>query len=554
MTDIEIARGIVPKPIQIVAESAGLLSEELSMYGRIKAKILPEAMERVCGNKDGKMVLVTAITPTPAGEGKTTVSIGLTDGLRRLGISAMLAIREPSMGPVFGVKGGATGGGYAQVVPMEDINLHFNGDMHAISAANNLLAAMVDNHIFQGNALKIIQVVWRRCLDMNDRQLRSIRSGLGSKYDGVPRDDGFDITAASEVMATLCLSEDMDDLILNLGRLIVGYDEAGQPVRASDLGAVGAMSALLKDAMLPNLVQTLEGTPALIHGGPFANIAHGCSSLVATKLSRKLAEYTVTEAGFGADLGAEKFLDIKCRKTGIWPDACVLVATVRALKYHGGVEKADLGKPDVDALSRGLDNLSAHIENLKHNFRLPTVVAVNRFVSDSDEELALVINHCQTQGVEAVLTEVWAHGGAGAQALAKAVMAAAGTSDGKPHQLYSVDLGIEEKIATIATRIYGAKEVVFTPEAQAQMAKLTAMGMGKTPVCMAKTQMSLSDNPKVKGRPKEFVLTVRQVRASAGAGFVVAMTGNIMTMPGLPPKSAAEGIFIGKDGNIEGLF
>ncbi len=553
MTDIDIARSITPQPIVQVAQTAGLLDEELNLYGSLKAKVTEAAYRRVANYPDGKLVLVTAITPTPAGEGKTTVSIGLADGLRQLGVKSMLALREPSMGPVFGVKGGATGGGYAQVVPMEDINLHFTGDMHAIGAANNLLAALVDNHIFQGNALKIKQVVWRRCMDMNDRQLRNIQSGLGTKYDGVPREDGFDITAASEVMATLCLSKDIEDLYKNLSRLIVGYDECGQPVRAEQLGAVGAMTALLKDAMLPNLVQTLEGTPAFIHGGPFANIAHGCSSLVATKLSRKLADYTITEAGFGADLGAEKFLDIKCRKAGIWPDACVLVATVRALKFHGGVERADLSKPNVVALGRGLENLSAHVENLKHNFSLPTVVAINRFTSDSEEEIALVRQHCDSLGVRSVITEVWANGGKGAISLAQAVMESTRLSDGKQHLLYDAALPIEDKIRTIATRIYGAKDVIFTEAARQQLLALTELGMGNWPVCMAKTQMSLSDNPKVKGRPKDFNLTVRQLRASAGAGFVVALTGTIVTMPGLPPRTAAEDICI-RDGQIDGIF
>ncbi len=553
MTDIDIARSITPQPIAQVAQTAGILEEELNLFGKFKAKVTEDAFKRVANRQDGKLILVTAITPTPAGEGKTTVSIGLADGLRQLGIKSMLALREPSMGPVFGVKGGATGGGYAQVMPMEDINLHFTGDMHAISAANNLLAAMVDNHIFQGNALNIQQVVWRRCMDMNDRQLRNIQSGLGSKYDGVPREDGFDITAASEVMATLCLSTDLDDLSQNLARLIVGYDACNQPVRAEQIGAVGAMTALLKDAMLPNLVQTLEGTPALIHGGPFANIAHGCSSLIATKLARKLADYTITEAGFGADLGAEKFLDIKCRKAGIWPDACVLVATVRALKFHGGVERSDLGKTNIVALGRGLENLSAHVENLKQNFSLPTVVALNRFATDSEEELALVRQHCTSLGVRSVLTEVWANGGQGAISLAQAVMEATLQSDHAQHLLYDTALPLQDKIAIIATRIYGAKDVILTATARQQLQTLTELGMGDWPVCMAKTQMSLSDNPKVKGRPVDFTLTVRQLRASAGAGFVVAFTGTIVTMPGLPPRPAAEDIHL-SNGLIDGIF
>ncbi len=554
MTDIEIARSIEPQDIRRIAQKAGLLYDEICLYGSHKAKIMESAFRRVQNRDDGKLVLVTAITPTPAGEGKTTISIGLADGLRARGVNAVLALREPSMGPVFGVKGGATGGGYAQVMPMDEINLHFTGDMHAIAAANNLLAAMVDNHIFQGNALDIKTVVWRRCLDMNDRQLRMIQSGLGGKYNGVPREDGFDITAASEVMAVLCLSENMADLESNLERLIVGYDQNDQPVYAGQLGAVGAMTVLLKDAMMPNLVQTLEGTPALIHGGPFANIAHGCSSLAATRLALKLADYTITEAGFGADLGAEKFLDIKCRKANLWPDACVLVATIRALKYHGGVHKVDLNDPNMVALGRGLENLSAHVNNMRHTFMLPTVVAINRFATDTEEELALVRQHCSSLGIRSVIADVWAHGGEGADSLAQAVVETTLRSDRTQHLLYQDELPLMEKIRAIAINVYGAKDVNFSDEAVQQIDRLTELGMGSYPVCMAKTQMSLSDNPKKKGRPRDFTLSVRKVRVCAGARFVVALTGTIVTMPGLSKRPAAEDIRIGDDGMTEGIF
>lgn len=554
MTDLEIARSIEPRDIHQIAQKAGLLFNEICAYGKLKAKITEAAFSRVRQRSDGKLVLVTAITPTPAGEGKTTVSIGLADGLRRRGVNAMLALREPSMGPVFGVKGGATGGGYAQVMPMDEINLHFTGDLHAIAAANNLLAAMVDNHIYQGNQLGIQTVVWRRCLDMNDRQLRTIQSGLGGKYNGVPRDDGFDITAASEIMAVLCLSENIRDLEENLNRLIVGYDKNDQPVYAQQIGAVGAMTVLLKDAMMPNIVQTLEGTPTLIHGGPFANIAHGCSSIAATKLAMKLADYTITEAGFGADLGAEKFLDIKCRKADIWPDACVLVTTVRALKYHGGVKKANLDEPNLIALGRGLENLSAHVENICNTFMLPTVVAVNRFETDTEEEMALIRQHCSTLGVRSVIADVWQRGGAGAESLAQAVVETVMRSDRKQHFLYPDDMPLAQKIRAIATNVYGAADVAFSEQATKEIERLVDLGMGHYPVCMAKTQSSLSDDPKKKGRPKDYTLTVRQVRVSAGARFVVVLTGNIVTMPGLPKRPAAEDIRLSETGLSEGIF
>ena len=554
MTDIEIARKAVLQPLKAVAQKVGIAEEELEYYGKNKAKVSDTVAARVQDRPDGKMVLVTAITPTPAGEGKTTISIGLADGLAQLGEKVIIALREPSMGPVFGVKGGATGGGHAQIAPMEDINLHFTGDLHAITAANNLLAALVDNHIYQGNALDIQTVTWKCCMDMNDRQLRRIEDGLGGRTNGVPREDGFDITAASEVMATLCLSENLHDLHENLSRLIVGYNGKGEPVRAAQLDAPGAMTALLKEAIKPNLVQTLEGTPALVHGGPFANIAHGCSSLAATRLARKLADYTITEAGFGADLGAEKFLDIKCRKGHIWPDACVIVATVRALKFHGGVAKEDLNQPDVEALKRGLENLTAHVENIQNTFAIPTVVAINRFLTDTQEELDVVKAHCEAIGAQAVLADVWAHGGKGAIDLAKAVMQAVQAPNDGPHLLYPDEMPLREKITTIAKTIYGAGDVAFSEEAEQQLQRLTELGMGHWPVCMAKTQMSLSDNAKLKGRPTGYTLNVRQVRASAGAGFVVALTGTIVTMPGLPPRPASTDVYVNEQGLIEGIF
>ncbi len=552
-TDAQIARAHTPLPLEQVAAKAGILPEELSYYGDNKAKVAESVWQRIKEAPEGKMVLVTAITPTPAGEGKTTVSIGLADGLNLIGKKAMLALREPSLGPVFGVKGGATGGGLAQIVPMEEINLHFTGDLHAIGSANNLLAALVDNHIFQGNELEIEKVTWKRCMDMNDRQLRTIQSGLGGSKDGVPREDGFDITAASEVMAAFCLARDEQDLTERLGRLIVGYNKQGAPVTAKQLSAQGAMAVLLKEALKPNLVQSLGGTPALVHGGPFANIAHGCNTLRATNLARKLADVTVTEAGFGADLGAEKFLDIKCRQAGFWPDACVLVATVRALKFHGGVDKQALPAPNVEALERGLCNLEKHVDNMARVFGLPTVVAINRFVSDSDEELERVQRFCAQLGVPAVLTEVWAKGGEGARALAGAVIAAME----QPHPVrYAYDQAwpIEEKITAIAEKIYGAQSVSFTDQAKEQIAQLAQNGFGPWPVCMAKTQMSLSDDAAKKGRPTGFVLSVRQVKVSAGAGFLVALTGQMMTMPGLPKHPAAENIYIDQAGNMEGIF
>ncbi|MBQ9988196.1 MAG: formate--tetrahydrofolate ligase [Clostridia bacterium] len=554
MTDIEIARSVQPQPLETVAERVGLEPGELLYYGYNKAKIDRRVFDRVRDREDGKLILVSAITPTAAGEGKTTVSIGLADGLRRIGKRTVAALREPSMGPVFGVKGGATGGGYAQVIPMEEINLHFTGDLHAISAANNLLAAMVDNHIYHGNELDIQRVVWRRCLDMNDRQLRNVESGRGGKTNGVPRDDGFDITAASEVMATLCLCDDPQDLEERLGRLIVGYNSAGDPVRAAQLNATGAMSVLLREAINPNLVQTLEGTPVLIHGGPFANIAHGCSTVQATRLARKLADYTVTEAGFGADLGAEKFLDIKCRQAGLWPNACVLVATVRALKSHGGAPKEALATPDLAALEAGLCNLTAHIETLHGAFGLPLIVALNRFVTDSEEELEMVRAHCEKLGVRAVPAEVWAKGGAGALELAQAVVEAAESSSGEPNFLYPDEMPLADKIRTVAKKVYGADDVAFSEEAEQGLARLTELGMGSWPVCMAKTQMSLSDDAKKRGRPTGFTLRVRQVRASAGAGFVVALTGTIVTMPGLSKRPAAVEIGFDENGQIKGLF
>ena len=554
-TDVEIAREHVALPLEDIAKKAGLAPEDLCYYGKNKAKVDQQAIDRVKDHPQGKMVLVTAITPTPAGEGKTTVSIGLADGLNLKGVNAMLALREPSLGPVFGVKGGATGGGMAQIIPMDEINLHFTGDLHAIGVANNLLAAMVDNHIFQGNEKRIKRVTWKRCMDMNDRQLRTIQSGLGGSKDGVPREDGFDITAASEVMATLCLASDLEDLTRRLGNLIVGYDEDNHPVTAADLHAQGAMAALLKEAMQPNLVQSLGGTPTLVHGGPFANIAHGCNTVAATNLARRLADVTVTEAGFGADLGAEKFLDIKCRKAGIWPDACVVVATVRALKFHGGVAKEDLNTPNVDALKAGLCNLQAHVENMSKKFQLPTVVALNRFVSDSDEELKTVMDFCKNElGVPGILTEVWAKGGEGALDLADAVLKAMETPNQGSHFLYDETQSIEDKIRAIATKIYGAKDVSFTDQAREQMQTLVQNGFGQTPVCMAKTQMSLSDDAKKKGRPTDFVLSVRSMKVSAGAGFVVALTGQMMTMPGLPKKPAAENICINDQGQIDGIF
>ena len=550
MTDIEIARAAKPRKILDIAKDLGLDTEHVEPFGHYKAKVDPAF---VPDRPDGKLILVTAINPTPAGEGKTTVSIGLADGLRRLGKKAVLALREPSLGPVFGVKGGAAGGGYAQIIPMEDINLHFTGDLHAITTANNLLAARVDNHIQQGNALGIDprRVCWRRCMDMNDRQLREIVSGLGGKNNGMPRPDGFDITAACEVMAVFCLASDLADLKRRLERIVVAYTFAGEPVTAKDLHAQGAMTALLKTALMPNLVQSLEGTPALVHGGPFANIAHGCNSVIATRTALKLGDYCVTEAGFGADLGAEKFLDIKCRAAGLSPSAVVVVATVRALKCHGGVPKAELGKENLAALEKGLGNLLKHVENMQRVYSMPVVVALNRFVTDTQAELDLVAQRLRALSVNVCLCDVWAKGGEGGMALAEEVVRLCET----PSQLtyaYPLEETLENKIRLIAQRVYGAKDVAFAAGVKTQLRKLDALG--PLPVCMAKTQYSLSDNPKLVGRPEGFTVTVRQVRLSAGAGFVVAFTGEIIAMPGLPKVPAAEAIDVNEAGEIEGLF
>ncbi len=552
-TDIEIAQAAKKAHILEIAEKLGLTEDDIEYYGKYKAKIAPSALEGK--SEKGKLILVTAITPTPAGEGKTTTTIGLADGLARLGKKVVVALREPSLGPVFGIKGGAAGGGYAQVVPMEDINLHFTGDFHAIGAANNLLAAMLDNHIFQGNALEIDpeRITWKRCVDMNDRQLRYLEDGLGGPKSGVPRKDGFDITVASEVMAVLCLATSLTDLKTRLARIIVGYNRRGEPVTAGDLRAEGAMAALLKDAMKPNLVQTLEGTPALVHGGPFANIAHGCNSVVATKTALKLGDYVVTEAGFGADLGAEKFLDIKCRFAHLKPAAVVVVATVRALKMHGGLPKTELGREDLAALENGLPNLLRHVSNIKNVYGLPAVVAVNRFPTDTDAEIGLVIERCRALGVNVRLSTVWAEGGKGGEELAKEVVRLA---EEKNDFRYAYDdaLSIKEKIHAVVTKIYGGRGVVYTPEAEAEIETLERLGFGHAPVCMAKTQYSFSDDQTKLGAPTGFDVTVRQVKISAGAGFVVALTGNIMTMPGLPKVPAAEKIDVDENGNITGLF
>ncbi len=550
-TDIEIAQEANPENVAAIAAKLGLSADDVECYGKYKAKLPLTIMERK--SKEGKLVLVTAITPTPAGEGKTTTTIGLADGLKRIGKKVVVALREPSLGPVFGIKGGAAGGGYAQVIPMEDINLHFTGDFHAIGAANNLLAAMIDNHIFQGNELGIDTVVWRRCVDMNDRQLRFVRDGLGGPKDGVPRDDGYDITVASEIMAILCLATSLTDLKARLARIVVGYTKDGTPVTAGDLKAQGAMCALLKDAMKPNLVQTLEGTPAIVHGGPFANIAHGCNSVAATKTALKLGDYIITEAGFGADLGAEKFLDIKCRFAGLNPSAVVVVATVRALKMHGGLDKTELGTENLDALEKGLPNLLRHVKNMKEVFGLPAVVAVNRFPTDTDAEIELVIKKCRELGVNTVLSTVWAEGGKGGEELAKEVVRLCEEKNNFRF-CYDEKLPIKDKIKAIVTKIYGGKDVAYTPEAEEEIAKLEKLGFGKTPVCMAKTQYSFSDNAKLLGAPEDFVVTVRKVKISAGAGFAVVLTGAILTMPGLPKVPAAEKIDVDKDGKITGLF
>jgi len=555
LTDIEIAQEADLLKITEIAKSCGIGEAYIEQYGNYKAKIDCRLLKDLADKPDGRLILVTAITPTPAGEGKTTTSVGLADSLRRIGKSAVVALREPSLGPVFGVKGGAAGGGCAQVVPMEDINLHFTGDFHAIGAANNLLAALLDNHIQQGNALGIDprQIVWKRALDMNDRQLRRIVGGLGGKAQGVPREDGFDITAASEVMAVLCLALDIPDLKARLGRMIVAYTFDGRPVTAHDLKAEGAMAALLRDALKPNLVQTLEHTPALIHGGPFANIAHGCNSLAATRMALKLGDYAVTEAGFAADLGAEKFLDIKCRMAGLVPSAVVIVATVRALKYHGGAPKSELSRENPEALERGMPNLLQHVDNIRNGFGLPCVVAVNVFPSDTKAELDLVEESCRRLGVSVVLSEVWAKGSAGGTALAEEVVRLCGQPN-RFHQSYELNTSIEEKLNAICKKIYRASGVVLTPGAKKQMRQLSDLGFGNLPICVAKTQYSFSDDPALLGAPRDFSVTVQELKVSAGAGFIVAFTGSIMTMPGLPKVPAAEKIDIGEDGRICGLF
>lgn len=554
-TDIEIAQEAELKPIGEVAAKLGIAQDDLEFYGKYKAKLSDELIEQVQNRRNGKLILVTAINPTPAGEGKTTITVGLGEAFGRLHKRAVIALREPSLGPCFGIKGGAAGGGYAQVVPMEDLNLHFTGDFHAITSANNLLAAMLDNHIQQGNELGIDpkQVVWKRCLDMNDRALRNIVIGMGGKMDGVVRQDGFIITVASEIMAILCLAKDLQDLSERLSHIIVAYTYQGEPVTAKDLQAVGAMTVLLKDALKPNLIQTLEHTPAIVHGGPFANIAHGCNSVRATTTALKLADYVITEAGFGADLGAEKFLDIKCRQAGLKPDAVVLVATVRALKYNGGVAKEDLNQENIDALSHGIVNLEKHIENLK-KFGVPIVVTLNRFVTDSEAELTFVKNFCEERDCDFALAEVWEKGGEGGLELAEAVLHTLETKESHYAPLYDTELSLEEKIETIATEIYGAGSVSYTPAAKKAIARITDLGYGSLPVCMAKNQYSLSDDPKKLGRPSGFDVTIREVYVSAGAGFVVAITGTIMTMPGLPKHPAAERICVDETGKTAGLF
>lgn len=554
-TDAEIAQSSTMRPIGEIAAKLGLNADNIEPYGHYKAKINPAEAFKL-PQKQGRLILVTAINPTPAGEGKTTVTIGLADALRHIGKDSVIALREPSLGPVFGVKGGAAGGGYAQVLPMEDINLHFTGDFHAIGAANNLLAAMLDNHIYQGNELDIDpkRVLWRRVVDMNDRQLRNIIDGMGKPVDGVMRPDGFDITVASEVMAVFCLAKDISDLKERLGNILVAYAKDGGPVYAKDLKAHGAMAALLKDAIKPNLVQTIEGTPAFVHGGPFANIAHGCNSVTATRLAKHLADYAVTEAGFGADLGAEKFCDIKCRLADLKPDAAVVVATVRALKYNGGVERANLGEENLDALEKGLPNLLKHISNLKNVFGLPVVVALNRFVSDSDAELAMIEKACAEHGVEVSLTEVWGKGGVGGADLARKVVNAIENQPNNFNFSYDVELSIKDKIRAIAQKVYGAEDVDFSAEASAEIASLEKLGLDKMPICMAKTQYSLSDNAKLLGCPEGFRITVRGITVSSGAGFIVALCGNMMKMPGLPKVPAAEKIDVDAEGVIHGLF
>ena len=555
LSDIEIAHRCKMQPISEIAEAAGIDEKYVELYGRYKAKIDLSIMKENT-RPDGKLILVTAITPTPAGEGKTTTTIGLADGLKRIGKNVMVALREPSLGPVFGIKGGAAGGGYAQVVPMEDINLHFTGDFHAIGTANNLLAAMLDNHIKQGNELRIDvrRITWKRCVDMNDRQLRNIVDGLGGVANGVPREDGFDITVASEIMAILCLSQSITELKERLSRIIVGYNFDGKPVTCAELKAEGAMAALLKDALKPNLVQTLEGTPALVHGGPFANIAHGCNSVTATRLAMRLGDYAVTEAGFGADLGAEKFLDIKCRAAGLTPAAVVMVATVRALKMHGGLDKKSLDTEDIAALERGIPNLLRHVSNIKSVYKLPCVVAINRFPTDTDGEIDFIIKKCKELGVNTVLSTVWADGGKGGEELAREVVRLCEEEKGDFTFSYSLDGTIEEKIEAVVKKIYGGKGINILPAAQKQIAALNENGFASFPVCIAKTQYSFSDDPALLGAPEDFTVTVKNVKISAGAGFIVVLTGDIMTMPGLPKHPAAERIDIDENGIISGLF
>lgn len=556
LTDIEIAQQCKMKHISEIAESAGV-EKYIEQYGNYKAKIDLSLLSDAKDKPDGKLILVTAITPTPAGEGKTTTTIGLADGMRRIGKKVAVALREPSLGPVFGVKGGAAGGGYAQVVPMEDINLHFTGDFHAITSANNLLAAMIDNHIQQGNQLGIDvrRITWKRCVDMNDRQLRFITDGLGGRINGTPREDGFDITVASEVMAVLCLAGSITDLKERLSRIVIGYNFKDEPVTCGEIGAAGAMTALLKDALKPNLVQTLEGTPAFVHGGPFANIAHGCNSVIATKTALKMGDYAITEAGFGADLGAEKFLDIKCRMAGIKPSAVVMVATIRALKMHGGLDKTQLGEENLEALEGGIPNLLRHVSNIKNVYKLPCVVAVNRFPTDTDKEIEFVIEKCKALGVNVCLSTVWAEGGKGGEDLAKEVVRLCQEEDNSDFTFaYDTNDTIEKKISDIVTKIYGGDGVSFTPSAKKQIAKLTDMGFGNLPVCVAKTQYSFSDDPKKLGAPDNFTVTVKNVKVSAGAGFIVVLTGDIMTMPGLPKVPAAMKIDVDENGKITGLF
>lgn len=554
-TDIEIAQEAVKLPIVEVAARVGIEEDDLEMYGKYKAKLTEEYLTKINQNKKGKLILVTAINPTPAGEGKTTTSVGLGDAMNRLGYNTMIALREPSLGPCFGIKGGAAGGGYAQVVPMEDLNLHFTGDFHAITSANNLLAALLDNHIQQGNELGIDtrQIVWKRCEDMNDRVLRNIVIGMGTKGDGVVREDHFVITVASEIMAVLCLATDMKDLKARLARIIVAYTYDGNPVTAQDIKAVGSMAALLKDAIKPNLVQTLEHTPVIVHGGPFANIAHGCNSVRATETALHLADYVVTEAGFGADLGAEKFLDIKCRTAGLHPDACVLVATIRALKYNGGVEKANLATENLDALQKGIVNLEKHIENIQQ-YGVPVIVTLNSFLTDTSAEIEFVRNFCKERNCDFALSEVWAKGGEGGEELAKEVIRTITNKESHYAPIYTDDMSLTNKIYAIATKIYGADDVAYTPAAKKQLARITELGYGNLPICMAKTQYSLSDDPKKIGRPRNFDITVREAYVSAGAGFVVALTGSIVTMPGLPKRPAAFDIDVDDSGKIVGLF